>query len=44
LLLAVTYDVAGCGYPAAQRIGQAGDDVPEHDPTPAECIGRTNPA
>ena len=25
-------------------IGQAGDDMPEHDPMPAECIDRTNPA
>ena len=25
-------------------IGQAGDNMPEHDPMPAECIDRTNPA
>ena len=25
-------------------IGQAGDDMPEHDPMPAEYIDRTNPA
>src|ERR1700730_2006074 len=28
----------------AKRNGQAGDDMPEHDPVPAECIDRTNPA